>query len=261
MQTQSTIEVFSTAEHLHTLSFRTSYTRSHSLSEGAANMKQNEYQHTWDAWPGWSTISAGQNACFTLWFTGQHGTGKSSLARLIQKALIARGYKVEIIDTQSLSHWLKHELHIEEDSSEDQGHSDHTPNYETFVTYICTLLARNGIITIASSVSPSHEARIHAREQISRFVEIYLHCPDEAHLQRLRECNRITEIEGSLYQPPPTAEISLDTSLESPERSALHILAYLEQYSYITPLWEKLEQEDEEIAMIKARLQSLGYLE
>ncbi len=224
-------------------------------------MKQNEYQHTWDSWPGWSTISAGHNACFTLWFTGLHGTGKTTLAQLMQKALIARGYKVEIIDEQSLSHWLKRELHIEEDICEDRGHSDHTPDYDAFVTYICTLLARNGIITIASSVSPNHDARIHAREQISHFIEIYLHCPNEACLQRLRECNRITEIEEGLYQPPPTAEISLDTSLESSERSALHILAYLEQYSYITPLWEKLEQEDEEIAMIKARLQSLGYLE
>ncbi len=219
-------------------------------------MKQNEYQHMWDAWPGWSTISAGQNACFTLWFTGLHGTGKSTLAQLVQKALVVRGYKVEIIDAQSLSHWLKHELHIDEDI-----HSDHTPNYDAFVTYICTLLARNGVITIASSVSPKHEARIHARGQISHFIEIYLHCPHEARLQRLRECNRITKIEESLYQIPPTAEIRLDTSLESSERSALHILAYLEQYSYITPLWEKLEQEDEEIAMIKARLQSLGYLE
>ncbi|MEO8970268.1 MAG: adenylyl-sulfate kinase [Ktedonobacteraceae bacterium] len=224
-------------------------------------MKQNELQHGWDAWPGWSTIAAGQNACFTLWFTGLHGTGKTTLAQLVQKALVARGYKVEIIDTQSLSHWLKHELHIDEDIREDRSHSDHTPNYDTFVTYICTLLAHNGIITIASSVSPCHEARIHAREQISHFIEIYLHCPDEVRLQRLRELNRSTEIGESLYQPPPTAEISLDTSLESLERSALHILAYLEQYSYITPLWEKLEQEDEEIATIKARLQSLGYLE
>jgi adenylylsulfate kinase-like enzyme len=222
-------------------------------------MKQNEHQHTWDSWPGWSTISAGQNACFTLWFTGLHGTGKTTLAQLVQKALIARGYKVEIIDTQSLSHWLKNELHIDENIRVDSRNL--TPSYDAFVTYICTLLARNGIITIASSVSPYHEARIHAREQISHFIEIYLHCPNEARLQRLHASERNTDIGEGIYQPPTTAEISLNTSLESPEHSALHILAYLEQYSYITPLWEKLEQEDEEIATIKARLQSLGYLE
>ncbi len=222
-------------------------------------MKQNEHQHTWDAWPGWSTISADPNACFTLWFTGLQGTGKTTLAQLLQKALIARGYKVEIIDAQSLSHWLKHELHIDEDIREDSRNL--TPGYDAFVTYICTLLARNGIITIASSVSPYQATRIHAREQISHFIEIYLHCPNKKRLQRLQELKRITGIEENLYQPSPTAEISLDTGLEPAERGALHILAYLEQYGYITPLWEKLEQEDEEIATIKARLQSLGYLE
>lgn len=222
-------------------------------------MKQNEHQHTWDAWPGWSTIPAGQNACFTLWFTGLHGTGKTMLAHLVQKALIARGYKVEIIDAQSISHWLKHELHIDEDTCEDARNL--TPGYDAFVTYICTLLARNGVITIASSISPSHEARIHARQQISHFIEIYLHCSKGVRLQRLPESGKKTETGESIYQSPTTAEMSLNTGLESPERSALHILAYLEQYSYITPLWEKLEQEDEEIATIKARLQSLGYLE
>lgn len=244
-----------------TLYLNTSYHRSQSLSEGAANMKQNEHRHTWDAWSGWSTIPAGQNACFTLWFTGLHGTGKTTLAQLVQKALIVRGYKVEIIDTQSLSHWLKHELHIDEDIHEDRNKASPSPGYDAFVTYICTLLARNGIITITSSVSPCHDARIHAREQISRFIEIYLHCPNEARWQRLQEVNRTMQIEESLYQPPTTAEISLDTGLEPPERSALHILAYLEQYSYITPLWDKLETEDEEIATINARLQALGYLE
>ncbi|HLX40816.1 MAG TPA: adenylyl-sulfate kinase [Ktedonobacteraceae bacterium] len=222
-------------------------------------MKQNEYQHTWDSWPGWSTISAGQNACFTLWFTGLHGTGKTMIAQLVQKALIARGYKIEIIDTRSLSHWLNLELHIDEDMCADAR--NYAPGYDVFITYICTLLARNGIITIASSISPSYEARIHAREQISHFIEVYLYCPNEVRLQRLQEANRLTDIEESIYQPPTMAEINLNTSLESPERGALHILAYLEQYSYIAPLWEKLEQEDEETATIKARLQSLGYLE
>ncbi len=180
-------------------------------------MKQNENHHTWDSWPGWSTISANKDAGFTVWFTGLHGTGKTTLAQLVQKALVSRGYKVEIIDTFSLSHWLKHELHIDEDIREDRSHTatpantSHTPGYDAFVTYICTLLARNGIITIASSVSPYHEARIHAREQIQHFIEVYLHCPNEERLQRLRQLGRTTEIEESIYQPPPKAEISLNT--------------------------------------------------
>src|SRR5579859_6679961 len=134
-------------------------------------MSQHSRDHTWNPWPGWSTISSGNDDSFTIWLTGLPGTGKSILAHLVKKALMARGYKVEIIDSQTLPHWLKHELHIEDDIREERGH---VPGYDAFITYICALLARNGIITI--TVSPYQEARTNAREQIPHFIEVYLHC-------------------------------------------------------------------------------------
>ena len=197
------------------------------------------------------------NTGFTIWFTGLPGTGKSTLSSLVKKALIARGHKVEIINSQTLSYWLKHELHIEEDIHEDRSH---VPGYDAFITYICTLLARNGIITITVSVSPSQEARTHAREHIQHFIEVYLHCPPHLRHQRLEgPASSITE---QVYQPPSRAELSIDTSLELPERSALRIIAYLEQCGYVAPIWEGASTSDEEeIELVKARLQALGYLE
>src|SRR4051794_2584498 len=87
----------------------------HSLieKEGVCGMAQRP-QQTWQQWPGWSMISASNYLGFTLWFTGLHGTGKSTLAALLQNALTLRGYKVEIIDSNTLSYWLQHELHIDE---------------------------------------------------------------------------------------------------------------------------------------------------
>ncbi|HET7637633.1 MAG TPA: hypothetical protein VFK47_02740, partial [Ktedonobacteraceae bacterium] len=64
-----------------------------------------------------------------------------------------------------------------------------------------------------------------------------------------------------LYQVPLRAELSIDTSLEPPERSALRIIEYLEQRSYMAPLWEETDPADEEIANVQARLRALGYLE
>lgn len=226
--------------------------------QGGLEMTQHSQHHTWDPWPGWSTICAGNDSSFTLWFTGLPGTGKTTLADLVKQSLVARGYKVEIIDAQTLSHWLKHELHIDEDMCEDRSH---TPGYDAFITYICMLLARNGIITITSSVSPYQEARTHAREQISKFIEVYLYCSAIQRNTRLQQQKRTSSIEEHLYQIPTAAEISLDTSLKSAERSALCIIDYLERYSYITPLWEEMEPEEEQLAQIKARLRALGYLE
>ena len=221
-------------------------------------MSQHSEYHTWDMGSGWSTISAHKDLSFTLWCTGLPGTGKTTLAYLVKKALLARGYKVEIIDAQALTHWLNLKLQIHEDIRQDNSH---TPGYDAFITYICTILARNGIISITTSVSPYREARTYAREQIHRFIEVYLHCPTGLRQKRVGQSEFTFPIEmEALYEPPAAAELSLDTGEESPERSALRLIGYLEQHGYIAPLWDELVT-DEEVESIKSRLQALGYLE
>jgi adenylylsulfate kinase len=221
-------------------------------------MSEHGAYHTWGIWPGWSTISASSDLSFTLWLTGLPGTGKTTLAQLVKKALVARGYKVEIIDSRTLSHWLNLKLQIDEEIGEDYSY---TPGYDPIITYICALLARNGIISITSSVSPYIEARKYAREQISRLIEVYIHCSADQRQKRLQQRESAPSITPELYQLPTMAEINIDTTGELPERSALRVVVYLEQHGYVAPLWEDANTEDEEIAVIKARLQAMGYLE
>jgi adenylylsulfate kinase len=224
-------------------------------------MAEHSHSQFWDT-PGWSTISARHDISFTLWFTGLAGTGKTTLADLVCKALLARGYKAEIIDTHALARWLKQELHIDENIQEE---ASHTLGYDAFMTYICTILARNGVISITPAISPHRQARSHAREHLPQFIEIYLYCSPEQRYERRRrkkEDNSVAaNLAESLYEPPTSAELSIDTTGESPERSALRILDYLEQHGYIAPLWEEAEMDKSEIALIKARLQALGYLD
>ena len=221
-------------------------------------MSQHSAYHSWDMGSGWSTISAHRDLSFTLWFTGLPGTGKSTLALLVKKALLARGYKVEIIDAQVLTHWLNLKVQIYEDMRQDNSH---TPGYDAFITCICTILARNGIISITTSVSPYMEARLYAREQIHGFNEVYLYCPTALRRQRIAQTESTFPIEAeALYEPPKAPELTLNTGAELPERSALRVIAYLEQHGYIAPLWEEVVT-DEEIECIKSRLQALGYLD
>lgn len=222
-------------------------------------MIQHLPERFWDT-TGWSVITAREPTSFTLWFTGLPGTGKTTLADMVCKALLFRGYKAEVINTQALTRWLKQELHIDETILED---SSHTLGYDAFITYICTLLARNGVISITPAISPHREARAHAREHLPNFIEIYLYCSPEqcAGRQRAKENISLTStIATHLYQPPENPELSIDTTHDLPERSALRILDYLEQHGHIAPLWEETET-DEAIALIKARLQALGYLD
>jgi adenylylsulfate kinase len=223
-------------------------------------MVEHTHSQFWNS-PGWSNISAHQHSSFTLWFTGLAGTGKTTLADLVCKALLARGYKAEIIDTHALARWLKQELHVDEQVQEE---ASHTLGYDAFITYICTILTRNGVISLTPAISPHRQARAHAREHLPNFIEIYLSCSPEQRIERRRKkegYSAIINLAESLYEPPAAAELSIDTTLEPPERSALRILDYLEQHGYIAPLWEEAEMDEAEIALIKARLQALGYLD
>ncbi len=222
-------------------------------------MAQHSHSHLGDSWSGWSTISAEKTTSFTVWLTGLPGSGKATLAQIVKQALTVRGYKVEIIDSQALAYWLKQELHIDDVLEEERSHA---PGYDAFVTYICMLLARNGIITIPVSVSPYQEARRHARQQIGHFIEVYVHCPTQLRYRRLYQQEVTVDLPADVYQPPDKAEIAIDTSCEPPERSALRILSYLEEHGYVAPRWEEHEIfSDEELATVKARLQALGYLD
>lgn len=214
-------------------------------------------QQAWQRWPGWSMISAGHYLGFTLWFTGLHGTGKSTIATLLHDALVLRGHKVEIIDSNTLSYWLQRELHIDETIKGDQSH---IPGYDAFVTYLCTILARNGVITITTSVSPFEAARSHAREHIAHFIEVYLNCSLSQRRRRLHQKEGEIFVKDSLYQEPTKAELRIDTETELAESSALRILLYLEGEGYIAPLREDLPT-TEELMAVRTHLYPVEYLE
>ena len=78
-------------------------------------MSQESENLTPGTWAGWSTISAYNSPSFTIWLTGLPGTGKTTLALFLKKALVTRGYNVEIIDSQTLSHWINLELQLKEE--------------------------------------------------------------------------------------------------------------------------------------------------
>lgn len=202
----------------------------------------------------WSTISAHDPPGFALWLTGQHGTGKSTQAKLLKSALKARGYKVEVIDNQTFSIGTQQELQIAGKQNEEQQHS---PSYETFVIYLSAILIRSGIIAIIASISPYTQIRHYAKEQIGQFIEIDLHHPEGK--QQLTPQEAAPPIMVKRYQTPRECELSLDIGNEPPERTALRILNYLEQQSYIVPIWEEARSE-EGIETLKARLSALGYL-
>lgn len=165
----------------------------------------------------------------TIWLTGLSGAGKSTVAQIVQRALSARGERVEVLDGDVVRARL----------SEDLGFSrrDRDTNIRR-VAFVADLLSRNGVTAIAAVISPYRDTRDEARALMAdRFVEVYVKASvqecarrDVKGLYRRAFAGEIGEFTGvsDPYEEPAGAEIVLDTETETPEQSAARVLAYLD---------------------------------
>ncbi len=196
---------------------------------------------------------------FTLWFTGMSGAGKSTLARMVEKELLERGLKVEVLDGDIVRTNLSKGLGF---SKEDRDENIRR------IGFVCQLLSRNGVVAIAAAISPYREIRDENRRKIGRFVEVYVKCSVDKLIERdvkglykkalSGEIKNFTGISDP-YEEPLNPEIVVDTEKETPEESFKKIITTLEKMGYIPPL-EMDDYSEEEEEKIKNRLESLGYL-
>ncbi len=104
---------------------------------------------------------------FTIWFTGLSGAGKSTLSEAIKKRLQQHGRNVEILDGDIVRTHLSKGLGF--------SREDRDTNIKR-IAFVCSLLTRNGVVCISAAISPYRQAREWARQEIGKFVEIYVKC-------------------------------------------------------------------------------------
>ena len=171
---------------------------------------------------------------FTVWFTGLSGSGKTTLANLLEPRLKQRGFRVQHIDGDI----------IRQDLTADLGFSreDRDKNISR-AAFVAGLLTRNGVVVLASFISPYREARAKAREKIGAFVEVFVDCPLDVCVQRdvkglyaRARAGKITNFTGvsDPYEVPEHPEIVIRTDLERPAESVDHIIGALEDLGYLT---------------------------
>jgi adenylyl-sulfate kinase len=196
---------------------------------------------------------------FTLWFTGLPGSGKSTLAQHVSSTLLERGLKVEVLDGDA----------VRTNLSKGLGYSkeDRDTNIRR-IGFVCHLLTRNDVATIAAAISPYQEIRDENRRLIGRFVEVYCKCdldtltrrdPKGLYEKALRgEIAHFTGVSDP-YEPPDNPEVVCDTGREDVETSAGKIVRTLEEMGYI-PAADARGYTEEEEESIKQRLRDLGYI-
>ena len=199
---------------------------------------------------------------FTLWFTGLSGSGKTTLARGVERILRDRGLKVEVLDGDIIRTNLSKGLGFSKE--------DRDTNIKR-IGFVCKLLSRNGVVAIASAISPYREVRDFVRRDIARFVEVYCRCALDVLVERdvkglykkalAGEIDNFTGVSDP-YEEPLNPEVIVDTDEETSEQSIEKIIAKLEELGYIPEAPEEEEEvySEEEEKMLEDRLRALGYL-
>ncbi len=172
---------------------------------------------------------------FTLWFTGLSGSGKTTIAEIVEKELRERGRRVEVLDGDIVRTNLSKGLSF---SREDR-------NINVLrIGFVANLLTRNGVGVIVSAISPYKEVRDQVRRRIIDFVEVFVDAPvevcaerDVKGLYKKAYAGEIKEFTGvsDPYEAPAAPDLVLKTNEEEPEDSAKKVIEKLEFFGYLDP--------------------------
>lgn len=164
-----------------------------------------------------------------IWFTGLSGSGKSSIANILEKKLQAMGRHTITLDGDNVRHGLNRDLGFTK--------ADRVENIRR-VGETSKLMVDAGLICITSFISPFSSEREMVRNLMleGEFVEVFVDTPLEVCEQRdvkglyakarTGELPNFTGI-SSPYDAPLNPEVRIDTTMVSAEEAADQIIDYL----------------------------------
>lgn len=164
-----------------------------------------------------------------LWLTGLSGSGKSTVAKYLERVLFAEGYLPQVLDGDNIRFGINSNLSF--------SHEDRLENIRR-IAEISKLYLHSGIICINSFISPTREMRDLARSIVGSedFIEIYINAPIEVcearDVKGLYQKARAGLIKGFTgiddpYEAPENPELEIRTDQMSIEDSAQRIVEYL----------------------------------
>src|SRR5438105_204533 len=168
-----------------------------------------------------------------IWLTGLSGAGKTTLAAALKYELIAAGHRIETLDGDEVRENLSRGLGFSKE--------DRDTNVRR-IGFVARLLARNGVIVLASAISPYRQSRDDARQSVesdgARFVEVFVRAPlsvlverDVKGLYKKALAGEIKNFTGvsDPYEDPLAPDVIVDSSVEPVEESVEKILHKLKE--------------------------------
>ncbi len=175
-----------------------------------------------------------QRPC-VLWFTGLSGSGKSSIASLVEKELHRRGFFTYLLDGDNVRHGLCRDLGFTD--------ADRVENLRR-ISETSKLFVDAGLIVLASFISPFRAERLSSRNlfESGEFMEIFVDTPlevceqrDPKGLYRLARAGKLANFTGldSPYETPVSPELVLKGDKATPEDLAFQVIQEMEKRQLI----------------------------
>lgn len=187
----------------------------------------------------WQAISVDKTARSKLknqtpkifWLTGLSASGKSTIANIIEKKLLAMGKHAYLLDGDNVRHGLNKDLGFTD--------ADRVENIRR-IAETSKLMLDAGLIVIASFISPFAAEREMARSLFKKgeFIEVHVDASlaiceqrDPKGLYKKVRQGVIKNFTGfdSPYDSPDNPEIRIDTETVSAEEAATKIIEYLSE--------------------------------
>ena len=170
-----------------------------------------------------------------LWFTGLSGSGRSTLAHVLEEKLFKKGCKTLVLDGDNVRHGLNSNLDFSDD--------DRKENIRR-IGEVAKLMLESGLIVMTAFISPFREDRVAVRNLISNsdFIEIYckasLKTCEARDVKGLYKRARAGEIKNytgidSPYEAPDNPELIIDTDKDTLDESVTKIYSFLERKAII----------------------------
>lgn len=182
----------------------------------------------WQPWniPREERERAQGHPALVVWLTGLSGAGKSTIARGVERALFAEGYRTMLLDGDQLRHGLNGDLGF--------SPADRAENVRR-AGEVARLFFEAGHVVLCSFVSPYQRDRdaVRARFPDQGFVEVFVSAPvsvlqarDTKGLYRKEAAGQVVGLSGvsTPYEPPAAADLSIDTGAMSADDAVAQVL-------------------------------------
>ena len=173
----------------------------------------------------------------TVWFTGLSGSGKSTVSRALEEALVARGVHAYVLDGDNVRHGLNSDLAF--------SPADRTENIRR-VGEVAKLFCEAGVLCLTAFISPyrADRERVRALHPEGHFLEVYVDCPlevcearDPKGLYKKARAGEIGLFTGisAPYEAPAAPQFVVDTAQRSIDECVSDLVSHLVGRGLIEP--------------------------